>query len=821
MYYIYVCLYLKMKKTKEKKAKKTNAQKKEKQPVQKISAVAKCIPYENVFSNGIIELDEGKYSKSYHLGEINFKTAPDESQWNIGRAFGEFLSGFPNDVTTQITLYNKSLDMAKYQQDVLLEMKPDGLNEYRGEFNDMLLEKMSGSKNNITTENVLTVTLNANDIENAIEKFVSIENHINSKMTEITKADTPAFTTEERMEMLYGIFHPDISTPLCREKMIDGHLSKSFSIENCISQGITTKDVIAPSGITFNNNNMLIGEYHAKSFYISNYPTWIKGSLLPDLASIATNVLVSIYYDIIPQEEAVKLIRRKGLNISSGLVEIQKRASKSFIDPNLISPDLQDANNAANSLLEGVRKENERLFLATAVITIFADSDESLKNYEDELKIIASNNLITILPLTNQQEDGLKSSLPLGNNKLEITRLMSTSTISALVPFSVKNVRQKRGLYYGQNAINKKMIFYDRSSGINPNGCILGMPGSGKTFSAKREIVNVLLSTDDEVYIIDPEKEYVPLAKAFGGSVITLQNGATTYLNPFDMNIENADDGGDPIKVKVDFIETVCEIAIGGRMGLSPIEKSIIGRCVDQIYKPYMEYLTISGKSIDIEHAPTMRDFYDALMEQPQIEAQSIALALERFVDGAFDIFGHHTTVEVENRFTVYDIKGIGSGLKEMGLQICLDNIWNKMISNKAKGKRTWFFIDEFYLMMQKPSSAAYISQIWKRARKWNGVPTAITQNIEDMLKSEEARTIISTSAFVMLLGQSPINKQSLSNLLNISMEEQKYISTAKPGMGLIRIDEQMYPMDDSFPKDTKLYKMMTTKPSEMNELSF
>ena len=800
-----------------KKQKKVN----EKKPIQKSNSVALSIPYEKVYSNGIIELQEGLFSKSYHLGETNFKTATDESQWMIGQAFGEFLAGFPNGVTAEVTLYNKSIDMFQYQQEVLLEMKPDGLNEYRGEFNDMLIEKMSGSKNNIVTENVLTVTLKANDIQTAVEKFVPIEAHISSKMAEITKRDAPAFTTEERMEMLYSIFHPNDNTPLCREKVIDGHVSKSFSLENCINQGITTKDVIAPSGLIYNSNNMKIGEYYAKSYYISNYPTWIKGSLLPDIASLATNALISVYYDVIPQEEAVKLIRRKGLNISSGLVEIQKRASRSFIDPNLISPDLQDANKAATSLLEGVRKENERLFLATTVITIIAETEEKLALYEEELKLIASNNLITVMPLTNQQENGFKSALPLGNNYLEITRLMSTSTVSALVPFSIRNVRMKKGLYYGQNAINKKMIFYDRSAGVNPNGCILGMPGSGKTFSAKREIVDVLLSTDDEVYIIDPEREYVPLAKAFGGSVIQLKNGSNTFLNPFDMNIKNADDGGNPVKIKVDFMETICEIAIGGRMGLSPIEKSIIDRCVEKVYEPYLKHLRDTQQYIDVEHTPTMLDFYNELLEQPQVEAQTIALALEKYVKGSFDMFSHHTSVEIDNRFTVYDINEIGSGLKELGLQICLDNIWNKMISNKEKGKRTWFFVDEFHFMMQKPSSANYISQIWKRARKWNGVPTAITQNIEDMLKSEEARTIISTSAFVILLGQTPINKQSLSNLLNISPEEQKYISTAKPGMGLIRIDEQMYPMDDSFPRNTKLYKMMTTKPSEQSEFSF
>lgn len=780
-------------------------------------SLAESIPYLQVYKNGIIEIEQGKFSKSYKLGEVNFKTADENRQYLLAQQYGEFLGAFDDGITVEVTLYNKTVDILKFQEEVLIPMKADNLNEFRAEYNEMLLNKMTGAKNNLQVEKILTVTTPALNIMEAIERFSEIDKIVTERIVMMTKHDAPAMTLIERLEILNSIYNSDDTTPLYQKKNIQGHEVESFTLDNCAEQGITTKDVIAPAGLTFNNQNIEVGECLAKSFYIANYPTWIKGTILTDFATLSTNSLISVYYNAIPQENAIKMVKRQGTNISSNLIEIQKRAGQKGINSALISPELQEAKNETDELMGEITKDNARLFTVTMIITIFAPDIESLRHYEGQIKMIASKNLLSVKPLTNQQEYGFNASLPLGNNKLEIQRLMTTNTVSAIIPYDVKEIRQKNGMYYGQNASSRNMILYDRSTDLNPNGCILGMPGAGKSFSAKREMLNVLLNTDDEVYVIDPEREYTPMANAFGGSVIKLENGSSNYLNPFDMNIENTDDaGGDPIKVKTDFIETICEIAIGGRYGLSPIEKSIIDRCVVNVYESYMNHLKKTGLSIDTDKAPTMLDFYNQLCEQPQSEAQNIALSLERYVKGALDIFSHKTTVEINNRFTVYDIKEIGSGLKELGLQICLDNIWNKMISNKAKGKRTWFYIDEFYLMMQKPTSAAYIAQIWKRARKWMGTPTAITQNVEDMLKSEEARTIINTSSFIMLLGQSPINKQQLSDLLNISPEEQKYISSAKPGMGLIRIGDNIVPMDDTFPSDTQLYKIMTTNPNDI-----
>lgn len=780
-------------------------------------SVADSIPYDTVFHNGIIMNEEGIYSKSYRIPEINFRKISDEEQLRIGTQWAEFLGIFDSDVTIQTTSYNKTVDIMDFQENVMIPMRGDKLDELRVEYNNMLLEKMTGAKNNLNTEKYLTISCAAPNFEKAVERFAQIDHDVTEHFTLFAKNDAPAMSTVERLDVLNSIYNQDSSVPLYQKRNILGHEVESFTLEHCIEQGITTKDIIAPTSFNPTKNQIDMGSMIAKAYYISNYPTWLRATILTDLYSIPANMLVTANFNLIPQEEAIKLIRRQRTNISSSLVEIQKKSARSGIDPSLISPELQDAKSEAKELMNDMSKDNARMFIANVVVVLFAASQEELKAHEKQLYSMANKSLATIKSLDGQQEYGFNSALPLANNQISVQRLMTTNTVASMIPFDVREVRQKTGLYYGLNASSRNMILYDRTSDMNPCACILGMPGSGKSFSAKREIENILLNTDDEVYVIDPEGiDYTPMAEAFYGSVIRLETGSKVYLNPFDLNIENAEDDGDPVKVKTDFIETICEVAIGGRYGLDPKAKSIIDRCSQDIYNDYMEYLKQTNKIMDYEKAPTMLTFYNKLMCQPQPEAQSIALSLERFVKGALDIFSHHTNVEIDNRFTVFNIKGLGQGLKEMGLQICLDHIWNKMIQNYMKGKRTWFYVDEFHLMMQKPTSSAYLAQIFKRARKWRACPTIITQNVEDVLKNEDARTIINNCSFITLLQQSPMNKMQLSAMLNISVEEQKYISSGKSGMGLLRIQEDIVPFDDKFPKNTKLYQIMTTKPNEV-----
>jgi len=779
--------------------------------------VSDSIPYRGVYKNGVIEVSTNRFSKSYRLPDTNFKTANDDTQWHLAEQYSDFLNSFEHGIDIQLTLYNKTIDIEEFKKRVFLEMQNDSLNSYREEYNNMLLEKMSASKNNLMTEKYLTITLDAENIFIANDKFSQIDSMISDNMATMAKVEVKPMTLIERLSVLNTIYNDDADESLYQKRIINGKEVESFTLENCVKQGITTKEVISPHSLEFKSNIIHVGDRVAKSYYVHNYPTWIKGTIFTDFAEIPCNMLVSVFMSSMDQTESIKMVRKQGVNIASDILETQKKAARSGYSSDLISPSLSEAKEETDALLEGLTKDNDKLFTTTFVFTLFAEDEKQLLNYEEQLKMIGNKNLITIKPLNMQQENGFATSLPLGNKKVFIDRLMTSQTVSAIMPFDVLDINQKHGMYYGLNASSKNMILYNRGSGTNYNSCILGMPGAGKSFTAKREMINILLNTNDEVYVIDPEREYKIIADRFGGSVVKIANGSNIHLNPFDMNINNIDDegAGDPVKNKCDFVQTICEIMIGGKYGLSPIEESIIDRCVTNIYDNYLEYLRKTGKTQDYEHAPTLEDFYNELSVQPQIEAQNLSLGLERYVTGALDVFAHQTNMEINNRFTVYDIKDIGPGLKELGLQICLDNIWNKMIKNKEEGKRTWFYIDEFYLMMQKKSSAAYVSQIWKRARKWDGYPTAITQNVEDMLKSDDARTIINNCSFLILLGQSPLNRQQLSEMLNLSPTEQKYISAAKPGMGIISMMNNIIPMNDDFPKDTELYKIMTTKPDE------
>lgn len=797
-----------------KKKEQKNKKKKYESTIPK--SITDSIPYVAVYENGVIEVKPGVFSQSYPIPAVNFKTAGDAEQWRLAEVYMEFLNSFDSNVTVQITLYNRTVDMETFQDEVYVKVMDDDLNDYREEYNEMLDQKMRGAKNNLETVKILTVTVEALDIASAEDQLAQLQTVIQENLNNMTKKQPEPLTLVERLDILNQIYNQDEARPVYEKRMIEGHESESFTLEHLEEQGITTKDLIAPESLEFRGNEGKTGNTIFKSFYVSTYPTYIRGTILTDFAQLPTNMLTSVFFHPMDQAQGIKMIKEKSVNIKSEVINAEKDAAKNNIYGDIAVPtSLQDAKTEVDSVMGKLTRDNMKIFLVTFVFTLFANSEEEMKGYEDQLKLIGNKNLISIKSLNFQQEAGFNSSLPLGRNDLLVQRLMTSQSVASIIPFDVKEVRQKKGMYYGQNAVSHNMILYNRQSDLNPNSCILGMPGSGKSFAAKREMINVLLNTDDEIYVIDPEREYLPLVDALGGACVKISNGSNVYINPFDMDLENADDAGDPVKVKSDFIGSLCEIMIGGNMGLTSGELSIIGRSVINVYEPYLEYLKRKRLTTDPSHAPTLLDFYYDLCDQPQLEAQNLALALERYVKGSLDIFSHRTNVNVNNRFVVYDIKDIGAGLKELGLQIALDTIWNKMIENSRKGKRTWIYIDEFYLMMKKPSSAAYISQIWKRARKWNGLPCAITQNVEDMLNSADARTVINNCSFIILLGQSAINKQQLSQMFNISPTEQKYIASAKPGRGLIRIGDDLIPMDDSFPRDTKLYQIMTTDPND------
>ena len=510
------------------------------------------------------------------------------------------------------------------------------------------------------------------------------------------------------------------------------------------------------------------------------------------------------------------MVRNQLVNINSNILEQQKKAAQKGYSSGIISPDLESARNEAMDLLDDLTGKNQRLYFATVAVTVFADNETELEQLVKVVQSTGQKYMCTFKKLKYQQDNGLNTSMPFGLNDIAMKRLMTTETAALFMPFSSEELSHENGLYYGLNAISHNMILFNRLRSRNSNGVILGTPGSGKSFSAKREILSVLLGTDADVYVVDPEREYAPLAELLGGEVVRIAAGSNSHINPLDMDIKYADDD-DPVTLKADFLCSICETAIGGRYGLSPIQKSIIDRCVREVYKPYMEYLhTHPGITCDKDKTPTLVDFYERLLAQPEPEAQSVALALELYCTGSLDIFAYKTNVNTSSRFVIYDIKDIGSGLKELGLQVCLNDIWNKTISNKQEQKRTWFYLDEFYLLTQTESSARFLQQIYKRARKWGGVPTGITQNVEDLLASNEARSILNNCDFVMMLNQAPLDKAQLAQMFHISPALQSYITNADPGHGLLFTGRTIVPFVDIYPKDTQSFRVMTTNPNDI-----
>ena len=728
--------------------------------------------------------------------------------------YTDFLNSFNDNIEVEVTLYNKTINLEDFKDNVLIKEQNNELDEYRKEYNQMVLDKLTRVKKNIKTEKILTLTATVADIEEANRLFSQLGESVSDGLVHITKEQIKPMTLEERLEMLNTIYNNGKRIPLNSKRSINGKEIEYFTLENCAKQGISTKDVIAPESIEVKSKYIKIGDRYVSTMYVSNYPTWIKGTILTDFTNIGTNVLISAYFQPIEQSEAIKLIRRQGVNISSKIIDRQKKSNGEF-DPSLLSPKDQSAKEEADEMLDQMTKENVKLYTTNFIITVFADSEEDLRIHTDHITTIANKHLLGIQPMIFQEEIGFNSALPLGNNQMLSDRLMTSLSVSAITPFSMKEMMQENGMYYGLNAVTKNPIIYNRTKEMNPNGCILGMPGAGKSFAAKREMINTLLGTEDVVFAIDPEREYMPMAKALNGDIVKIAKGTTNYINPFDINLSNTADDGDPVKVKSDFISSLCDIMLGGKYGLTPQEQSIIDRTVEKIYQEHIIYLRNHNLEQDEKTAPTMKDFYNELNRQPELEAKNLALSLEKYVNGSDDLFSHHTNIDIKNRFVVYDIKDIGEGLMELGLHICLDHIWNTMIQNHHKGVKTWFYVDEFHVIMKNESSANYIASIWKRARKWNGIPCAITQNVEDMLKNENARTVINNCVYKLILSQSPLNRAQLSDILGLSKEEQRYIAGSKPGMGLIQIDTDTIPVDDNFPTDTKLYKIMTTKPEE------
>lgn len=785
--------------------------------------VQQSIPYKTVYVNGIIEPETGLFTKCYKLTDANFRTATQEAQEEMYFAYGDLLNYFSPDVRPQFVIFNRSIDREQFAEDTLLVEREDDYNHLRKDMNGVLMSKISEGQNNIVQEKYLVVTVKADNIELANGTFARVDREVSAYLKKINSVSTIPMTLQERLELLYNIYNQDTDMPFFKKMNIDGMESRTFSLEWMHYLGLTTKDIIGPSSLSFQKSDSFrVGDKYARALYIKNLPTQLSAEVLADIADIPCNAITSVHFAPMRQDEGIKLVRNQMLEINRNMAEAAKRAAKSGLTPDMVSPDLTQAKRDADKAYDDITVRDQKTILMTVIMTIFADDMDDLDKYTKIAQNNAEKHLCTLLKLNSQQERGFASCLPLGNNRIWANRLMNTESAALFIPFESQELVQPGGIYYGVNATSRNLIMINRLRGQNSNGLILGMSGSGKSFSAKQEMTQVFLSNEEnEILVVDPQTEYRPLCESLGGQVIRIAPGSDTHINPFDLDITTDKKGGDdPVTIKSDQICSICASAIGGHMGLNPIQTSVIDRCVRMLYEPYLEHMDAlkqSGSSVTCDRAacPTFKDFYNLLSRQPEPEAEYLRVALEKYCIGSYDTFSYKTNVDTNNRFVVYDIRDIKTGMQEMGMQICLNDIWNRTITNLTRGKRTWIYIDELYVLTQSELSARMLMYMWKQFRKYGGIPTGITQNVEDLLTNRESRALINNSPFILMLNQSSDDRREIGAMLHISEAQLDYIKNADSGQGLIYTGQAIVPFINHFPRNSKLYDLMTTNPND------
>ena len=756
------------------------------------------IPYQRMFPDGICRVTDTFYTKTVQFQDINYQLSQNEDKTAIFEGWSDFLNYFDSSIHFQLSFLNLSTAQDGYARSIVIPLRADKFNDVRDEYSEMLQNQLAKGNNGLTKTKYLTFGIDADSIKAAKPRLERIEMDVINNFKRLGVACSP-MNGIERLHLLHGIFHMDGQTPF------------RFSWDWLAPSGLSTKDFIAPSSFEFKNGRMFrMGKMFGAVSFLQILAPELNDRMLADFLDMESSQIVSLHIQSVDQISAIKTVKRKITDLDRAKIEEQKKAVRAGYDMDIIPSDLATYGTEAKKLLQDLQSRNERMFLVTFLVVNTADSQRQLDNNVFQASSIAQKYNCQLTRLDFQQEEGLMSSLPLGRNQIEIQRGLTTSSTAIFVPFTTQELFQSGGeaLYYGLNALSNNLIMVDRKQLKNPNGLILGTPGSGKSFSAKREILNVFLVTDDDILIADPEAEYYPLVQRLDGQVIKISPTSKQYVNPMDLNLDYSDDES-PLSLKVDFLLSFCDIVVGSKDGLQPVEKTVIDRCVRLVYQ---KYLTDPRP----ENMPILEDLYDALRAQEEKEAQFIATALEIYVTGSLNVFNHRTNVDIDNRIVCYDIKELGKQLKQLGMLVIQDQVWNRVTVNRAAGKTTRYYVDEFHLLL-KGELASWSVEIWKRFRKWGGIPTGITQNSKDLLASPEISNILENSDFIYMLNQAAGDRKILAKQLNISPHQLSYVTHSGEGEGLLFYGNVILPFVDRFPKDTELYRIMTTKPQEIS----
>ena len=762
----------------------------------KAHTVQDSIPFRNIFPDGLCRLDERSYSKTIAFEDVNYRLAGPEDQRDIFENLCDFYNGYDPSIGVQISLNSRYMDSGPDEELFGIPKWDDDLDSIRDDAVNILRTQYERGSNGYVKTKYVTLTIEADNLPAARARFSRMEADTLGRF-KVMGAAAHVLDGKERLALLHGVLHPE-----------GGKFA--FEWDWLPASGLSVKDFISPSSFHFGETRTFrIGSRYGAVSFLQILAPEMHDRIRADLMDTEGNISVNMHIRGVNQNEAIKMVKRKITDLDAMKIGEQKKAARSGYDMDILPSDLATYGGAAKSLLHDLQSRNERMFNMTFLVTHMAETKQKLEIAVSQAASVAQTYNCILTRLDFQQEDGLMSSLPLGLNRIKIERSLTTSALAVFVPFVTQELFMGSGaMYYGLNALSNNMIMLDRKQARCPNGLVFGTPGSGKSMSCKREITFIILMTEDNVIICDPEDEYSPLVGRMGGQVIRLSPTSRDYLNPLDINL-NYSEEENPLALKSDFVLSFCELIMGSKTGLEAIEKTVIDRAVQMIYQSYFA-------DPRPENMPILGNLMDALLSQHVPEADRVAQALDLYVNGSLNFFNHRTTVDMKNRLVCFDIKGLGKNLKKPGMLIVQDAVWNTVTINRAIGRSTWYFVDEFHLLLKEEQTAAYSAEIWKRFRKWGGIPTGATQNPKDLLSSPEIENILENSDFIYMLNQAAGDRKILAERLNISDQQLAYVTNSEPGCGLLFFNNVILPFADDFPKDTELYRLLTTKPSEV-----